>query len=222
MRVFAVIPCYNEATQIGIVLARTRPHVDGMIVVDDGSTDNSAEVARRAGATVVRHALNCGLGAALGTGFAAARALGADLVVTLDADGQHDPDEIPAFKAAAEKGADLVIGSRMLTHFVGMPWYRVAANTLGNLMTFCLYGVWVTDSQSGFRALNRRALEQIDVRTNRMEVSSEIVAEARHLGLKIVEVPIKAIYTEYSLSKGQGFFVGIKMLVRMVIRRLHH
>lgn len=220
MRVIALIPAYNEASHVGDVVSRTRPFVDRVVVIDDGSRDGTSEAAERAGATVVRHALNRGLGAALGTGFAAARALDADLAITLDADGQHDPAEIPQFVAAAGKGADVVIGSRMLTKFVGMPWYRVAANMLGNLATAVLFGAWVTDSQSGFRALSRRALGEIQVRSNRMEVSSEIVAETRRRRLKLAEVPIKAIYTDYSLSKGQGLFVGIKMLVRMVIHRL--
>ncbi len=230
MKVLAIIPAYNEASHIASVLEKTRPLVDGIIVIDDGSTDGSNHVACQAGALVVRHAINSGLGAALGTGFAAARALGADIVITLDADGQHDPHEIPAFVEAIRQGADLVIGSRMLFTsspsqggeggMSTMPWYRIIANMLGNLATFFLFGAWVSDSQSGFRALSRRALETIDVQANRMEVSSEIIAEARRHGLKIGEIPIQAIYTDYSLSKGQGFFVGLKTLVRLVVRRL--
>jgi hypothetical protein len=103
-----------------------------------------------------------------------------------------------------------------------MPWYRQVANVLGNLVTFVLFGAWVTDSQSGFRAFNRHALQQIQIKTNRMEVSSELIAEAKRHKLKLVEVPIKAIYTDYSLSKGQSFFVGIKTLVKLVLRRITH
>ncbi len=220
MRIIAIIPAYNEASHVGVVVARTRPFADVVLVVDDGSTDGTAEAARAAGARVVRHALNRGLGAALGTGFEAARRLGADVAVTLDADGQHDPSEIPKFTEAVRGGADFVIGSRLIAPEGGMPWYRVAANLLGNLATFVLFGAWVTDSQSGFRALNRRALATMQVRSNRMEVSSELVAEARRNDLCLAEVPIRAIYTEYSLSKGQSFFVGIKTLFKLVFRRL--
>ncbi len=222
MKLFAVIPAYNEATQIAAVVKRTLPFVDGVLVVNDGSADDTAAVARAAGARVFSHVINRGLGASLGTGFEAARRLGADAVVTLDADGQHDPTEIAKFRDALEKGADFVIGSRLLAPTGGMPWYRVVANWLGNVTTFVLFGAWVTDSQSGFRALSRKALSQMVVRANRMEVSSELVAEARRHRLVFAEVPIKAIYTEYSLSKGQSFFVGIKMLAKLIFRRLTH
>ncbi len=220
MKIIAVIPAFNEATHVGAVVSRARPFVDRVVAVDDGSADGTSEAAARVGATVLRHAVNRGLGAALGTGFAAARRLGADAVVTLDADGQHEPEEIPRFAEALREGADVVIGSRLLGNCAPMPWHRVAANRLGNLATAVLYGAWVTDSQSGFRALSRRALDAIHVQSDRMEVSSEIVAEARRHGLRLREIPIRAIYTEYSLSKGQGFFVGVKMLGRMVVRRL--
>lgn len=101
-----------------------------------------------------------------------------------------------------------------------MPLHRKVANTIGNLVTFLLFGAWVTDSQSGFRAFTRFALSKIEIKTNRMEVSSELIAEARRHELNLVEVPIKAIYTDYSLSKGQNFFVGIKTVLKLVVRRL--
>jgi len=220
MKIFAIIPAYNEETTIAEVLQHTKPFVDGVIVVDDGSTDRTAEIARTAGVVVVSHVINRGLGASIGTGFATAQKLDVDAVVTLDADGQHDPAEIQKFIDAIEKGADVVIGSRMLTGFVGMPWYRRVAQILGNLVTFFLFGALVTDSQSGFRAFTKFALGKIQIKTNRMEVSSELIAEAKRHKLALVEVPIKAIYTDYSLSKGQSFFVGIKTLLKLVLRRI--
>lgn len=220
MKILALIPAYNEETTIADVLTRTKPFVDGMIVIDDGSTDRTREIARAHGATVVSHVINRGLGAAIGTGFAAARRLKADLVVTLDADGQHDPVEIKKFVEAIERGADVVIGSRLLTGFKGMPLHRRAAQLIGNLVTFALFGAWVTDSQSGYRAFTRWALEKIQIKTNRMEVSSELIAEAKRNALTLVEVPIRAVYTSYSLSKGQNFFVGLKTVLKLVMRRL--
>lgn len=220
MNIIALIPAYNEETTIADVLTRTRPFVDGMIVVDDGSEDRTADIARAQGATVVSHVLNRGLGAALATGFAVATRLGADVVVTLDADGQHDPAEIAKFVEAIEGGADVVIGSRKLTGFVGMPLHRRAAQIAGNVATFLLFGARVTDSQSGFRALTRWALSQIALKSNRMEVSSELIAESRRRNLRLVEVPIRSIYTPYSLSKGQGFLVGLKTLFKLVLRRI--
>ncbi len=232
MKIVAVIPAYKEETTIADVLTRTRSFVDEMIVVNDGSPDATAEVASKNGAIVVSHVINRGLGAAIGTGFLTAQKRGADVVITLDADGQHDPSEIPKFIEAIKNGADVVIGSRMLRPpspfegegrgevFHGMPWYRQAANLLGNLSTLVLFGAYVTDSQSGFRAFTKNALSKIEIKTNRMEVSSELIAEAKAHGFKIVEVPIKAIYTDYSLSKGQSFFVGIKTLLKLVLRRI--
>lgn len=220
MKIFALIPAYNEETTIADVITRTKPFVDGVIVVDDGSIDRTLQIAHAHGATVVSHVINRGLGAAIGTGFVAARRQRADIVVTLDADGQHEPTEIRKFVEAIEQGADVVIGSRMLTGFVGMPLHRSVAQIIGNVVTFVLFGAWVTDSQSGFRAFSRYALEKIHIRTNRMEVSSELIAEAKRNALKLVEVPIKAVYTEYSLSKGQNFFVGLKTVLKLVVRRL--
>lgn len=219
MKIIAIIPAFNEAQTIADVLIRTRSFVDAMIVVNDGSSDRTVEIARAQGAIVVSHMINRGLGAAIGTGFELAQKLGADAVVTLDADGQHDPSHIPDFVRAIEQGADVVIGSRMMQR-TGMPWYRQFANMLGNLVTFFLFGAWVSDSQSGFRGFTRKALSLIEIRTNRMEVSSELIAEAKRHTLPLVEVPIKAIYTDYSLSKGQSFFVGLKTLVKLILRRI--
>lgn len=220
MKVIAVIPAYKEETTIADVIERTRSFVDEIIVVNDGSPDHTADVAKAHGATVVSHVINRGLGAAIGTGFAAAQKHHADVVITLDADGQHDPQEIPKFLEAIERGADFVIGSRMIGSESNMPWYRKVANMLGNIFTLVLFGAWVTDSQSGFRAFTKTALENIQIKTNRMEVSSELIAEANANHLTIAEVPIKAIYTDYSLSKGQSFFVGIKTLLKLILRRL--
>ncbi len=219
MKIVAIIPAFNEEQTIADVLARTRSFVDEIIVVNDGSSDRTGSIAAAHGAIVVTHVINRGLGAAIGTGFAAAQKRHADVAVTLDADGQHDASEIPKFVTAIEEGADVVIGSRMLTRS-GMPWYRQVANVLGNIVTLVLFGAWVTDSQSGFRAFTKHAISKIEIKTNRMEVSSELIAESRHKKLVLKEVPIKAIYTEYSLSKGQSFAVGIKTFIKLVLRRI--
>ena len=219
MKTVAIIPAYNEEQTLADVLIKARSFVDEIIVVNDGSCDRTEEIALNQGVRIVSHTINRGLGAALGTGFEAARRLDADLAITLDADGQHDASEIPKFIEAAKNGADVVIGSRMIAP-EGMPWHRQVAQVVGNLVTFFLFGAWVTDSQSGYRAFNRFALSRIHIRTNKMEVSSELIAESKRHGLNLVEVPIKAIYTDYSLSKGQSFFVGIKTLVKLVVRRM--
>ncbi len=220
MKIVAIIPAYNEASVIADVIEKTRAFVDEVIVVNDGSRDRTQEIAASRGAFVYSHVINRGLGAAIGTGFAASLKRGADVALTLDADGQHDPAEIPRFVEAVNAGADFVIGSRMLTNLAGMPFHRKLATFAGNLATRLLFGARVTDSQSGFRAFTRHAMQMIDIKTNRMEVSSELIAEAHAKKLSIAEVPITAIYTDYSLSKGQNFFVGLKTLAKLVLRRL--
>jgi glycosyltransferase involved in cell wall biosynthesis len=220
MQLFAVIPCFNEASHVGKVVLAVRPFVEGVIVVNDGSRDASAVEARAAGATVVSHAVNLGLGAALGTGFAAALKLGADAVVTLDADEQHIAEEVAHFREALAQGNDAVIGSRFKGDLSQMPAARRFAQRAGNMLTFLLFGLWTSDSQSGFRAFSRRALEAMRLRTNRMEVSSEIIGEIARLGLPWTEVPITAVYTDYSLSKGQSARVGAKTALRLFLHRL--
>ena len=217
----AIIPAYNEASKIAAVVEKTRPFVDRVIVVNDGSADETALQALHAGASVVSHRVNRGLGASLCTGFAVARVLNADIAITLDADLQHDPAEIPGFIQAIASGADVVIGSRMMKGATGeMPLIRRIAQVCGNIVTYFLFGAWVSDSQSGYRALSRHALNTVQLRTNRMEISSEIVAETKQKGLKLKEIPIRSIYTDYSMAKGQSFFVGLKTAVKLLIRRI--
>jgi glycosyltransferase involved in cell wall biosynthesis len=219
-----VIPAYNEEATVAQVVRDAVRVADAVVVVDDGSRDRTSALAREAGAIVVRHAVNRGLGGALGTGIAAAVKLDAEAVVTMDADGQHRAaDAARVFERLAQGGADFVIGSRMLPgagDAAGkMPVHRVLFNAVGNALTYVLFGVWVTDSQSGLRGLSRRAAETIDLRTNGMEVSSEFIKELREKKWQLAEISIPAIYTEYSLSKGQSFLVGVKTAAKLILRR---
>jgi len=217
-----VIPAYNEETTVAQVVRDACRAADRVVVVDDGSRDHTSVRAREAGALVVRHAVNRGLGGALGTGIAAALKLGADAVVTMDADGQHRAaDAARIFERLAKGDIDFVIGSRMIRGDGGgkMPAHRVLFNAIGNVLTYLLFGVWVSDSQSGLRGLSRKAVETIDLRTNGMEVSSEFIKEIKERSWRLAEIPIPAIYTEYSLSKGQSLFVGVKTAAKLIIRR---
>jgi len=216
MKVIAVIPAWNEERTITDVV-RSLEGLAEALVVDDGSRDRTADLARDAGAVVIRHPVNRGLGAALGTGLEAALLRGADVIVTFDGDGQHRASDIPAVIEPIVSGrADAVIGTRFsgLGH---MPAIRRIANRVGNLTTKLFFGAAVGDSQSGFRAFSRAAAEKIRIRTDGMEVSSEIVAEIKEHGLRLAEVPIHAVYTDYSLSKGQGFVMGIRTLGRLFL-----
>lgn len=217
-----VIPAYNEERTIAEVVGGARKFADRVIVVDDGSRDRTGLLAKQAGALVVRHAVNRGVGAAIGTGIEAAVRLDADAVVTMDADGQHRAEDAGrVFERLAKGDVEFVMGSRMKRgddpgH---MPIHRVMLNTVGNFLTFLLFGVWVTDSQCGLRGLSAHAARTIELRTNGMESISEFIKEMKDKHWRHDEVAIKAIYTDYSMSKGQNFFLGIKVALKLIFRR---
>lgn len=195
MRIIAVIPCLNEAAFISDIVGKAIKHVDHVLVVDDGSTDNTAEVARQAGAYMIRHEKRRGAGAATRSGIQAALKEGADIVVTLDGDGQHDASEIPKVIAPLLQGeADLAIGSRFVKPDTNMPPYR----NLGIYIITWLYNLGskdkITDSQSCFRSYSRRLLETVEITRDDFGFSIEVLVKARKKGLKIVEVPASCYY----------------------------
>ena len=214
-----VIPAYNEASIIDSVIRDAQKITGQVIVVDDNSKDGTARIARAAGAEVYQHIVNLGLGGALATGFSAALNKRVQIIVTMDADGQHKAEDIPnLIKPIIKEQADVVIGSRLIGKgLTGMPASRRLANFLANLITFLLCGVRTTDSQSGLRAFSRSALQKIEIKSQRMEVASEFFKEIKNKHLRLAEVPIQSIYTEYSLSKGQSFSTGIKTLFRLIL-----
>jgi glycosyltransferase involved in cell wall biosynthesis len=195
-RRIAVIPCLNEAQFIRNIVTRARRYVDEVIVVDDGSTDNTALAASGAGATVIAHKSRQGAGAATRTAFEAAKTFEADVLVTLDGDGQHNPDEIPQILDPIIRGeADLVIGSRFLNpHLEDVPRYR----KFGIDVITWLYNIGsqtkVTDSQSGFRAYSRRLVEGINITEDGFGFSVQVLIQARKKGFVITEVPVSCIY----------------------------
>lgn len=224
MKRVIVIPALNEAPAIEEVVRQAVRVADAVIVVDDGSSDGTGAVAERAGALVVRHTVNRGTGAATATGLAAALRVGADLIVTMDADGQHRAEDAERIFARLAGGdVDFVSGSRILGVKEGagrMPLRRRVYNWIGNFLTMLLFGVWVSDSQSGLRGLSARAASSIELRTNGFEICSEMVYQVRKQGLRYAEVSVPAIYTEHSLSKGQSFVNGVRTATRLIFRRL--
>jgi glycosyltransferase involved in cell wall biosynthesis len=207
MKVFAVIPAFNEAPRITQTVQRVKPYVNGLVVVDDGSTDGTGDVARSAGATVVRHALNRGQGAGLRTGTEAALQLGADVIVHLDADGQHDPTYITALVSPIVDGrCDVVLGSRFLgVKPEGMPFTRRCLLLAGRSFNAFVMGIprKVTDPQSGARAMTASAARKIDFKQNRMAHASEMLRLVTRSDLRWAEVPIRVLYSEETLAKGQ-------------------
>lgn len=215
MKTAAVIPAFNEATVIGQVVEGCLGLVDEVIVVDDCSSDDTAGVARAAGAKVARHPLQRGAGRATATGMRAALLLGADLVVTLDADGQHLPSEIPIVLEPLLAGrADMVVGCRRLKR-EEMPLIRRAGNRFANLWTWALLGASVSDSQSGFRGYTREAVSKLPLDARGYEFCSQTLGAAVRLRLRIEEVAITVIYTEYSKSKGQSVLTSVRTLGRI-------
>lgn len=216
MKTVAIIPAFNEEKTLGSVIEKLKKEVEQIIVIDDGSKDRTCQIAKDQGASVYRHLINRGLGGALGTGIKAALFNDADIIITLDADGQHDPAEIQALiKPIVAGESDIVIGSRFLTR-QPMPFSRRLGNKFFNFIMFMIFGIKTTDSQSGMRAFSKEAASKIELCTNGMEVSSEILNEAKKKRLKTKEVPIKAIYTNYSLSKGQNPILGIKTFIKFL------
>jgi len=193
-RVAALVPAYQAAVHLGEVIEGVRRAAPGMpvLVVDDGSRDATAEVARMFGADVHSFAANRGKGHALLAGFEKLRDF--DGVVTLDADGQHPPSCIPAFVAAFESGADLVLGARLRTP--DMPAGRRFANALSSGWATALAGQHISDSQSGYRLYGRRLLDRTPVTPGRYEVETEIAVRAARLGFRVAEVPIPTVYGE--------------------------
>ena len=197
-QVMAVIPAYNPGPEIVRVVTGAARELgnDHVLVVDDGATDRSGERARETGVQVITHPENRGKGAALRSGFAAALAAGAEWVFTLDADGQHDPAEMPAFLAAAAAGgADLWIGDRMRDTRDMPPLRRFANRSTSSIISW-LAGQPISDSQSGYRLISARVLRSVDLRFDRFEAESEILIKASRAGFRIGSVPIRTIYGE--------------------------
>ncbi len=190
--VIAGLPAYNEERYIAKVLLKVKKHVDEVIVVNDGSTDMTAEIARALGATVIDHPRNMGYGAALKTIFTEARKRNPDILVILDADDQHDPNEIPTLiKPILEGQADIVIGSRFLGKTNQPLWRRIGVKII-TWLTKSIHGLpkHITDAQSGYRAYNRNAIKTIKPEDTDMAASIDILIQALNHKLKIKEVPI--------------------------------
>lgn len=217
MKIIAVVPAFNEALVISDVIRSLRTVVSDVIVVDDGSTDETARNASAAGATVARHLINRGQGAALATGTQLALQHGADIVVHFDADGQHDPTDISLLIAPIVSGnIEVALGSRFLGRAEGLPLLRRVTLKLGVLFTRFFSGLKLTDVHNGIRALSRRAAEQIHITHDGMAHASEILDQVADLKLSYVEVPVTVRYTPYSLARGQGSMNGFRIIAKLI------
>lgn len=220
LKSYIIIPAFNEESVISDVISEIKEAgFSNIIIIDDGSQDKTYEKASAlTGVITLKHFLNRGKGAAVKTGIEAAKLLDADIVITMDGDGQHNPEDAKKMIDLVSQGFDVVLGTR-LKNPKGMPYYKIIANHLGNFFTWTIYGLWVTDSQSGFRAYSKKALQLIETKTDRYEYDSEVIREISRHKLKYAEVPIEVRYTEYSTNKKHKMNLknGLKTLIKIIL-----
>lgn len=225
MKIFCVIPAYNEEKNIKKTIAEVIKIIPDIIVVDDGSSDQTVVEAKRTGVIVLRHIINRGQGAALQTGNEYAKKMEADIVVHFDADGQFVPTEIPILLSPLLKNeCDISLGSRFIEGEPDMPWSKKnILFPLAHLVNFVLMGVRLSDPQSGFRALGKKGLEKIFIEQDGSAHCSEILYKAKKEKLRIQEVPMTVIYNEYgqTLFQGKGRRKGgIQIIKDLLIARI--
>lgn len=220
--VFVVVPAWNEEKQIINVLRDLKKQVKNIIVVDDCSTDKTYQAARSEGVIALKHLINRDQGAALQTGIDYALAHGAEIIVTFDADGQHDAREISRMIQPIIDGeAEITLGSRFINNsHVGLPLFRRYLLRAGILFTYLLSGIKLTDTHNGFRAISRRAAEQLRITEDGKAHASEIIDQIAKKKIKFVEVPVTIHYTDYSRGKGQSSLNAINIAARMIFSKL--
>ena len=219
--IFVVIPAYNEGGAIGEVVREVRALYPHVVVVDDGSTDDTFRVAARHAPFVLRHVINRGQGAALQTGLEFALSRGAQIIVTFDADGQHRVDEIANMIAPIEAGScDITLGSRFLGDTTGIPRSRRLLLWAAVLFTRVTGRIKVTDAHNGFRAFSAAAARKIDITLDRMAHASELMDQIRESRMRFVEVPVRIRYTEYSLAKGQSARGAFRIVVHYLLGKV--
>lgn len=225
-KIALIIPAFNEGRVIASVIERVNAvfkntdHNYEIVVVDDGSSDNTFTEIKSADVRVIRHILNTGSGGATATGLSYANQNNFAIAITFDADGQHDPrDVLRGVEQLISSKTDLLIGSRLIDT-KGMSKVKILGNRGLSFITFVLFGINITDSQSGMRVFSRQALETLRWKTSGYEFCSEMLWRAKQLGLKIDEYPIKSIYTDYSKAKGQNNWNAINIVKSLVKRRI--
>lgn len=221
MKIICVIPAWNEAKNIAKVVTGVRPFVDEVVVIDDCSKDDTSALAEAAGATVFRHPLNRGQGAALQTGNDYALENGADIIVHFDADDQFLATEIKDMTAPIIEGhADIVFGSRFLGKKANLPTIKkYLIMPLARIFTRVILGIKLSDPQNGFRALSRLAAEKIRINNREMAHNSEIQIKAFQKKLRVVEVPITVIYHHFGQKLSGGFRVAKDLFIHKIINK---
>lgn len=219
--VWIVIAAFNEGKRLGDVLASLCRADRSIVVVDDGSSDGTEAVAARYPVWRLSHAVNCGQGAALQTGVEFALEQGAEYVVTFDADGQHDPQDLDGLLQPLVSGEyDICLGSRFLGRSYNLPWQRRLVLNGGIWVTRFFSRIRVTDTHNGLRAFSRTAAERIRITQNRMAHASELLDQIRREGLRYCERPVTVRYSRESLAKGQSSWNAIQILYEFLMGRM--
>jgi glycosyltransferase involved in cell wall biosynthesis len=215
-----VVPLFNEETVITGVVTDLQKHFSRIVCVDDGSSDGSAEAARRAGATVIAHPMNLGQGAALQTGITWAKRKGdLDYLITFDGDGQHKVDDVvDMLSYARRRDLAIVFGSRFLDKRTKPDLAKRIVLKVAVLITRVVTGLQLTDAHNGLRVIRADALEHVNLIQDRMSHATEIVHQLAKSGLVWKEYPVEVLYTEYSKRKGQSLLNSINILFDLIVR----
>lgn len=218
MKVCVIIPTYNESRTIGSVVSAVRRQNLDVVVVDDGSSDNTVSLARGSGAEVLKNPANEGKGASLVKGFKYALERNLEAVITMDGDGQHLPDDIPSFiELAGHSRAAVIIGNRMLKT-TGMPWSRVLTNRFMSWLISLVAKQEIPDSQCGFRFIRKELLERLSLITTKYETETEMLIRAAQMGFVIESLAVNTVYGE---EKSQiNSFLDTARFVRFIIREI--
>jgi polyprenyl-phospho-N-acetylgalactosaminyl synthase len=218
--VVVIVPLYNEESVIADVIDGLHKNFDTVVCVDDGSTDNSAAIAKNAGATVIHHPYNLGQGAALQTGIVYARSLPTtEYVVTFDADGQHRVDDVMGMLALArDKNLAIVFGSRFLDRRTKPGFAKKTVLKVAVFITRTVTGLKLTDAHNGLRVIRRDALMHVNLIQDRMSHATEIVQQLANTKMRWREYPVEVLYTEYSKKKGQSLLNSINILFDLIVR----
>jgi polyprenyl-phospho-N-acetylgalactosaminyl synthase len=218
--IWVIIPAFNEARVIASVVGPLVQRGYKVLVVDDGSSDETYHVSSLAGACVLRQVVNIGQGASLQTGITFALRAGAQFICTYDADGQHDPDDVKTLaEYLGQSNADVALGSRFLGHAENLPWSKWLVLRAAVFFTGMHTGLHLTDTHNGLRLMTAEAARTIRLKQPRMAHASEILATIAKLHLKYVEVPVNISYTKYSNQKGQSVFDSVKILFDLLIAK---
>ncbi len=215
MNTISLIPAFNEEKELSKVIQETLKYTDDVLVIDDGSSDNTGQIATDNGAHLIKHPQNMGKGVALKSGFEYINKLDYDIIITIDGDSQHNPQEIPKLIDAIKEGADFVNGSRYMNGpEENTPAYRRIGQQVLDKATNISTGLKITDSQSGFRAFNKKACQCFKFHNTGFGIESEMLADAAEANLKIVEIPITVRYdvdgsTKDPVTHGVGVLIKI-------------